>query len=232
MKISDIFNTKNILIGILVIVVGVLVYFLIHLNSELNTVRETNTALQNQLAESDSLRSVLLENAKVLSEKFASIGDSYNKILKQNSELKDYVKQKELAVLSLGVAVSEVKLENIKMKSQLEQLDSVTYQANFDSVNIYWSFEEQVKIDKKSAELSILSLTIPDSTYFGTFKQKNGILTGFIMHTNPYILDKNAEFSINLDIPDDSSGVSPWLVATGIGLAAGVTGYAIGGGFK
>jgi CHASE1-domain containing sensor protein len=92
--------------------------------------------------------------------------------------------------------------------------------AKFDTTHRYYSFSGTTRTDSNSAKLYIHSIIIPDSTTIGVMEQKDLVLSGFILHSNPYILEKNAEFSINLK-PTTSQESNNWIIpgVIGVGVA-------------
>ena len=230
MKFTDIFNTKNIPLLVVSLLVIALVVFTIRLKLENNSLRDTNVTLQNELAKTDSLRRVLIGEVQIISVRYAKIEEDLNAQIKSNKELSKYIKEKDGRILFLTKTIGELKIENLELLGKITFKDGYMF-AKFDTTHKYYSFSGTTRTDSSSAKLYIHSITIPDSTTIGVIEQKDLVLSGFILHSNPYILEKNAEFSINLK-PTTSQESSNWIIPGAIGVGIATVAFLVGNAFK
>lgn len=192
------------LIGcILISIIILLLIYACYLHFSLNSLQNKYIDTTNELIKSDSLKRVLIYNNKTLSERYASQLKNLDNEVNKNAILKKYVKDNNLTVLSLINKVEELKIENqiLKGKVILDSLGNKT--AEFDTTNKEYSLQAVAQVEP-IPYLKIGSLIIIDSSSVGISKiDKNGLLKGFIIHSNKYVKDINADFSYQLTDKDN-----------------------------
>jgi len=202
-------------IAFLIVIIGVLVYFYINLNSELSEARLLSINLNNTLASKDSLHRVLSENNKVLYERYAYQYEKVNKLLSENSLLKKYLKNKDAEVIALSTSIQQITIENLALKGKL---DSTGFGADFSYQSNYLTLDAYATV-RPEPLLTLKGLSIFDSTSVA-FVEEEGMYKGYIEHSNPYIINKNADFILSIP-KGTSSGVS-LPVAGGFAVAVGI----------
>jgi hypothetical protein len=225
------FTLKNISIALVVIVIG---YFLVSLKLENNRLLAQLVTIQNKLAETDSLRGVLLIDTKILNERYAKIQDDYSLILNKNKALKKYIEDRDAKILALTTQVTQLLIENQHISGIVIKDSASTIVLGFDTTSQHYSIENTVsfstdssrKIVKNSVTQTIVSLSIPDSSYIGLIEQGNGILSGFIVHSNPYLHDTAGEFFI--DMAKYTKPSPNWWLLGGVSAGAVILSYFVG----
>jgi hypothetical protein len=187
------------LIGcILLITVILLVCVAGYLYVSRNNLKNLYVDTTNELIKSDSLKVVLKYDNKTLSERYANQSRDLNEQVVSNKILQKYIKDRDIKILSLVDKVETVTIENQKLKGKISKDSLGNEIATFDTTNEYYSLEAVTQI-RPLTYLQIANLTIMDSSSIGIGRiNENGLLEGFITHSNPYVQDKNAMFNFQL----------------------------------
>jgi len=208
-------NIKQIgVLSIILILIGILVYLYVKNESLYNDYVKTT----NELAEKDRVHKVDLEKYGNLSERYAKINDNLNSTIEENKKLNEYVQSQKGKLLSLTHLVQQFSIENQVLKGKFIEGEDGQRFAEFDSTNDYYKLK--ARVDCKYPILFLSTLEVYDSSYVGIMQTDNKtFLKGFVKHSNPYIQDRNAEFSLSIERETIGIYTIPWLE---IGISFGV----------
>ena len=141
---------------------------------------------------------VLQYDNKTLSERYANQSRDLNKSVDSIKILHKYIKDKDIKILSLANTVEIVSIEIQRLKGKISKDSLGNEIASFDTTNEEYSLEAIAQI-RPEPFLQIVSLTLIDSSSIGIGRlNENGLLEGFITHSNSHVKDKTVDFSFQL----------------------------------
>jgi hypothetical protein len=211
---------------ILLVVSILLVIGIVILSFSLSSIKHDYVSVGNTLAQTDSLHRLLQVDNQILSVRYAEKVDNLIKLVDSNKILKKYITQKDVKIQSLITKVEQLKIENVTLRGTLSKDSLGNEIATFDTTAEFFAMKAVTQL-KPTPKLGILWLSLLDSSQVGISKiDENGLVEGFVTHSNPFITDINANFKTQLS---ESNGWSlpsiriPWIwLPVTIGVTGGV----------
>ena len=211
------------------IAVGIgLLVFIIYLILANHRLQDDKVALHNELAEKDSLHRVLLKNNHSLSEKYSILQENFEDVLDSNQTLKDFIEEKGAEIISLVSTINRLKLDNMELRGVIKEDSAGIQVVDYDTATAHYSMQLslsnlEVRISRPP-KLNINSLVFIDSSYIGYYEQEHGFITGFITHSNPFIVEDGTEFRLAIDESKHNFGFNIKTVAI-VGVSGIIAGY-------
>lgn len=178
-------------IGLLLLVIFTYIDFQMKLN-EYETI---NQNLINRIANDTQIQQVITDKFTKLYERNVKIENDFKTVLTDNKNLKNYIKDQKGELEFLMKKNTEITLENVTLRGILRKDSLGNEYATFDSTTEYYSIQTEVGL-KPAPFMKINEISFMDSSYIGIISQDSGTVKGFITHSNPYVFEKSAEFSI------------------------------------
>ena len=218
------FSEKTLLLIFGIIMIGLIVgVVMLYLRSERIHAEYINVS--NELAKKDTLTRVLLDSNKVAYERYSMVSEDLMKEKYINEQLKRYVENKNGEIQLLVTHVQQMALENQVLNGKLQQTSTGEQYVEVDTSLPFYYINARAWF--KPPKIELLDLMILDSSMVSIYNTEEGYYKGLISHTNPFIIDFNAEFAFKL--PDSKTEFSLFSkqTLTTIGISAG-TGAILG----
>jgi len=178
-----------------IIVILIFLSTVTYLQLQINEYQTINQNLLNRIADDTQIKKVITDKFNVLYERNVRVETDLLKSIKDNKNLSKYIKEQKGEIEFLMKKNTEVHLENIRLLGLLKKDSAGNEYAEFDSTTNDYSIQTEVGL-RPRPYMFIKSLSFFDSSYIGIISQDSGSIKGFITHSNQFVIEKSAEFSI------------------------------------
>jgi hypothetical protein len=199
---------------VLVVVSSLLLICVIVLS--IDSCKKTNDYINvsNELAKLDVLHRVLSDSTGVLYTRYSQVQKDLNALIDSNQLLKKQLAKAKYDVKFYIERVEQLNIENVELIGRI-MMDSTLKQqvARFTTKNRWYTFDSKA-IWSPEPKLYINKIELYDSSTIAGIEE-NGFLKGYITHSNPYMKEKNTEFTMKLESSMQVVSSFPYLGVAG-----------------